>query len=212
MVEPRAVAEPTVRRAASGPVRTRILEAALEVFAEVGFEGGRTRDIARRAGVSQPLLGYHFESKDLLWRAAVDEGFARAREALAAGRREVGSADRQGRLRASLRSYLAFLAGQPHLLGIITLESRRATERTTWMVQTHIEPMFRAMADLLDDLVAEGALPAVDPVAFWYLVNAAGAPALLAPEVDLMAGWDARSSDGVDRVVDAVMALLFAAR
>src|SRR5919206_179985 len=59
--------------------RKRILTAALEVFGERGFSGASTREIAARAGVTQPLVHYHFATKDALWRAAVDELFAALR-------------------------------------------------------------------------------------------------------------------------------------
>ena len=55
--------------------RERIVEAAIECFAERGFRGASTREIARRAGTNQGLITYHFRSKDELWRAAADRIF-----------------------------------------------------------------------------------------------------------------------------------------
>ena len=52
--------------------RERIVEAALEAFAEKGFRGASTREIAERAGTNQGLITYHFRSKEELWRAAAD--------------------------------------------------------------------------------------------------------------------------------------------
>ena len=51
--------------------RALILEAALEVFAEKGFSGARTKDIAARAGVSDALVFRHFHTKAGLYRAAL---------------------------------------------------------------------------------------------------------------------------------------------
>lgn len=48
--------------------RNAIVEAALAVFAAEGFHGAGTRQIARAAGVSQPLLNHHFGGKEALWR------------------------------------------------------------------------------------------------------------------------------------------------
>src|SRR5512134_2768367 len=56
--------------------RDRLVEAALHVFAEHGFEGATTRAIARRAGVALAALPYHFSTKEALWRAAADCIFA----------------------------------------------------------------------------------------------------------------------------------------
>ncbi len=52
--------------------RTQILAAALEVFAEQGFHGTRTRELARRAGVSEALVFSHFPTKEALIRAIID--------------------------------------------------------------------------------------------------------------------------------------------
>jgi AcrR family transcriptional regulator len=53
--------------------RTQILAAALEVFAEQGFHGTRTRELAQRAGVSEALVFQHFPTKESLIRAIIDQ-------------------------------------------------------------------------------------------------------------------------------------------
>jgi TetR/AcrR family transcriptional regulator len=52
--------------------RSQILAAALDVFAELGFHGARTRDLAERAGVSEALLFRHFPTKEDLIRAILE--------------------------------------------------------------------------------------------------------------------------------------------
>ena len=53
--------------------RARILAAAIDVFAEHGYEGAATREICGRAGVNGAALNYHFRSKELMWLAVCDE-------------------------------------------------------------------------------------------------------------------------------------------
>lgn len=57
--------------AGQGKVSTkvRILSAAQYVFAEKGFEGASTREIAARAGVNISSLHYHWDSKETLFLA-----------------------------------------------------------------------------------------------------------------------------------------------
>jgi len=52
--------------------RSSIIDAALELFAEKGFSGTRTREIARRADISETLIFQHFKSKEALYRAAFE--------------------------------------------------------------------------------------------------------------------------------------------
>lgn len=47
--------------------RDRIVEAALTVFARLGFDGATTREIAKEAGVSPGLIHHHFSDKETLW-------------------------------------------------------------------------------------------------------------------------------------------------
>ncbi|MER0484823.1 TetR family transcriptional regulator C-terminal domain-containing protein [Streptomyces sp. Edi2] len=56
--------------------RERILSAACEVIAEVGFEKIRMRMVAEHAGVSTALLHYHFENRERLFAEAMTHSFA----------------------------------------------------------------------------------------------------------------------------------------
>ncbi|MFF3457351.1 TetR/AcrR family transcriptional regulator [Streptomyces sp. NPDC002730] len=56
--------------------RERILSAACEVIAEVGFEKIRMRMVAEHAGVSTALLHYHFETREKLFAEAMTHSFA----------------------------------------------------------------------------------------------------------------------------------------
>ena len=49
----------------------RILLAAIEVFAEEGYDGTSTRSVAGRAGVNAPAIQYYFGSKEGLYRAVI---------------------------------------------------------------------------------------------------------------------------------------------
>jgi AcrR family transcriptional regulator len=63
-----------------GETRARIVTAALGLFGERGFEGASTRDIAERAGVNAPAIGYYFENKEGVYLACVEHIAARVWE------------------------------------------------------------------------------------------------------------------------------------
>ena len=57
--------------------REDVVGIAFRHFAEGGFDGTSTEDIAREAGVSQPYLFRLFKTKRGLYEACVDECFER---------------------------------------------------------------------------------------------------------------------------------------
>lgn len=65
-------------------MRSQILDAAAELFAERGYEGVSMRDIARVVGVTQANLYYHFAGKADLIEATLAHVFGAAAERLQA--------------------------------------------------------------------------------------------------------------------------------
>jgi TetR/AcrR family transcriptional regulator len=59
--------------------RQAIVDAALRVFSEGSYRGTTTAEIAREAGVSEPILYRHFASKRDLYLAAIEEAWKRLR-------------------------------------------------------------------------------------------------------------------------------------
>ena len=50
-----------------------IMNAAIELFAEKGFEGTSIRDLATRADVNVAMVNYYFGSKDKLFEALIEQ-------------------------------------------------------------------------------------------------------------------------------------------
>lgn len=99
--------------------RRRVLEAAIELFAEHGYERASTRAIARHAGVSLPALQYYFGGKEGLYRACAEYttedirsrlGPAAERVRLALGRSDLTRAELLELLRAVVEPFLEGLA------------------------------------------------------------------------------------------------------
>lgn len=57
-----------------------ILQTALQLFADQGYENTPTSQIAKVAGVSEGLIFRHFENKEGLFKAILDEGQARLQQ------------------------------------------------------------------------------------------------------------------------------------
>lgn len=61
-------AEPLTAESRKRDGRRKLLAAATEVFAEKAYAGATTKEIAKRAGVTEPMLFRHFGSKAALFK------------------------------------------------------------------------------------------------------------------------------------------------
>ncbi|MBX3449958.1 MAG: TetR/AcrR family transcriptional regulator [Planctomycetaceae bacterium] len=87
-------------------VRTTVLDAALELFAQHGFADTSLRDISRKSGVAHPLILHHFGSKESLYaevKRRVVEGYAQRFPAAAR------AVNRPINLRAELRRIMTYV-------------------------------------------------------------------------------------------------------
>ncbi|WP_306187274.1 MULTISPECIES: TetR/AcrR family transcriptional regulator [unclassified Streptomyces] len=62
----------TRKRLPAAERRATILAAATEVFSETGYQRGKVSEIARRVGVSEPVVFQNFGTKSALFRAVLD--------------------------------------------------------------------------------------------------------------------------------------------
>lgn len=55
--------------------REAIVKAAMQVFAQKGYAGASTREICTQAGLTKPVLYYHFRGKEHLFRELMIDSF-----------------------------------------------------------------------------------------------------------------------------------------
>lgn len=102
---PRSAGSGDGRSARRTRTRGLILDAASELFADKGFSGTSTEDVAERAGVSKGSIFYNFGSKEALGEAVISEGAEQLRGAvLEAHRGTFGWVALNGAAMAMLRS------------------------------------------------------------------------------------------------------------
>jgi AcrR family transcriptional regulator len=75
-------ARQAARRLPAGERREAIVRAALRVFTSTSYAGATTAEIAREAGVTEPVLYRHFASKRDLWLACLDVAWDETRAIL----------------------------------------------------------------------------------------------------------------------------------
>jgi AcrR family transcriptional regulator len=128
--------------------RSRILEAAIRVFADHGYHGARVGDIASDAGVAHGLLYHYFASKDDVLRTIFVENWG----ALIARFRAVEAADEPApeKLAGIAKILLRTWRNDPALVTVMVREVARSQQ-----LQDQVEDVREAFA-IVQRIIEEG--------------------------------------------------------
>jgi AcrR family transcriptional regulator len=107
------VSTPTTTRKSAEERREDVLEAARDVFAEHGFAGASTEEIAGKAGISQPYLFRLFRTKKELFIASIERCYAETRETFEAA---AAGATGEEALKAMGEAYGELIRSNPNRL------------------------------------------------------------------------------------------------
>ena len=187
--------------------RQKILRAAVEAFADKGFDAASTRDIARRAGIEQGLLTYHFPSKRALWCSAADAIFNDLAAHIEATLETLMTSPPKERARQGIREVVRYLAVKPELFRFLVDAGNRSDEMMHWLVDRHLAPRFDFM---LNEGAAKvgGVDPAVAGHAFFALCGAASLIFAVAPACGRLTGIDATTQAAIDDHADFLANLM----
>ncbi len=140
--------------------RQHLLEAAGQVFADVGFRAATVREICERAGANIAAVNYHFGDKEKLYRAVLQETYQSAIKKYPAdyGLRENATAEE--RLRAFVHSLLLriFSDGPSARHGkLMAREMMEPTGALDAIVREDIRPMSALLVSIVSELLGAGA-------------------------------------------------------
>ena len=149
------LAMPSTRRSASQRRRApQIIDAAARVFAERGFHGATTQDIADVLGIRQASLYYYFSSKE----AALElvclkgvEGFFEAAKTIAARRESA-----QKRLISLIGSHLSPLVNRADFVKVFLNERQHLPRESRRRIGRWSRGLERIFEDVIKEGVAKG--------------------------------------------------------
>ena len=145
------MAASTSTRRSAEERRREIVEIAISHFAQHGYNGTSTDQVAREAGISQPYLFRLFGTKRELFLACHEAMHARIAETFAAAARGLPQDER---MKAMGNSYTSLLADRNVLL--FQMQSYAACADPE--IQTHVRDRFAALVRSVQE--ATGATPA----------------------------------------------------
>ena len=127
--------------------REQLLDVTAELATQRGFQAVSVQSVARRAGISRPIIYEHFGDLGGLLETLVQRESARALEQVRASRlRDLASGDPVTLMLESLRAYLAAVEAHPTTWRLVLLPLQGAPE----LLRTSI---VRGRQAVLDDLI-----------------------------------------------------------
>lgn len=189
-------------------VKARILESGLTAFANLGYGGASVQRIARLAGVSVPLLIYHFQSKEKLWMATVEKAVSlfESRLAQLTSAPELSATERLRRIIVALVQAHTEL---PQFHRLMSHESHERTERLDWLCERFIKRHFELMTSTISAAQREGTVQPVAPERLSHAIVGMASIASQAAEFGEVAGRDLFSPAEMEKTIRSIYQLVF---
>ena len=134
--------------------RTKLIEAAIPLFAQKGLAGVSIRELAEGAKVNSALISYHFGGKDGLYLGALEELFSPATTLLNAF--EELEASPPERIQYYAKAVLSVHKKSPYLIRFVHSELTNPTFALKIVVEKYISRIYQFVYQSFADGVTEG--------------------------------------------------------
>ena len=181
-------------------VRHRLMDAATEVFNRKGYAAASVREIVEAAGVTKPVLYYHFGNKEGIYLALFQETFAAFVETLSAPGQAAGTA-RERLLDLCDRAFVFHSAHLPLVRLMFAIYYGPPQGAPPFDFDATHETIQNLIAGILDDGMGSGEIRKI-PVedAMWSIIGALN----IAMEVDLCHPEQSLGRKGLARLLNTV--------
>ena len=128
--------------------RQAVLDSACRVFSRSSYRGATTAEIAREAGISEPILYRHFGSKRDLYLACLDEAWSSFRAVC----EDAVAADPEKCLGAISDAYMA----KSKKIRVIDLWIQALNEADDKVIAAAVRKQIREVRDFFADVIRDG--------------------------------------------------------
>lgn len=143
--------------------RKAIVETAAQLFAEVGFRGGTTRELAKRVGVSEPVLYEHFQTKGELYAAIIENSSPREfDQALAILEQKAATGDPDAFFSTLANLIAEHQSTNPNYLRLLLFSALEKHELAEHCFECHATVIHSLVTGFIKSQIASGAFRQVD--------------------------------------------------
>jgi AcrR family transcriptional regulator len=135
----------------------------MELFAEKGFRGATTREMARHLGISEALMFKYFPSKEALYRAIIQKRTDGSEEMFFPKEAIQAKDDRQV-FRSIASNLIARNTEDPTFMRLILYSALEGHELSRIFFETHVMGKTRLLAKYIRQRIKEKAFKPVSPL------------------------------------------------
>lgn len=203
---PRKRGRPSAK--AGDDLKPALLDAAIDLFSQKGFDGVSLSQIAGTVGSDVALTRYYFGSKADLWDAAMQrlaEKFASEMAAVL----QPNTATATEALKALIRAFVAASAKLPQVSRVIVFDGDKDDAKGDAIYRHFVAPFYVGLTELISKAEAEGSIANVAPRTVFFMITHGGSFPMAMPALtNRFEGDDILSQDGIAAHADAIIALL----
>lgn len=145
-----------------------IMDAAMEVFAEVGYEGARVDDIADRAGISKSMIYYRVGDKEALYAAVIQDVFGDTAERISENIRQNLSPEEKCRI--YIAEFAKAISQRPSFSKIMIREMASGWTNFSEVVVKDLTEILVIVKEIIDEGVREGVFTDINPLVMFLMI------------------------------------------
>lgn len=189
--------------------RQQIMQHALVLFAENGFEGTSLGQIAKRASTHKQLITHHFGTKEKLWREIVNHELKDGVDLLETVKMTAALEGPEAGLRQFIAEYIEWVAKKKSIQRLIFFDSQADSPRFRWFTQKHTIPSHAVIVDLIEQAQKIGVVHAGNPGRLYFMFsNMITSLVLGALQFEIYTGRPPYHSDEIDHLKSMVFIVL----
>ncbi|MFQ5960177.1 MAG: TetR/AcrR family transcriptional regulator [Candidatus Methylomirabilales bacterium] len=151
------------RRLSGSERRQQIIDAAATLFAQKGFRGTTTREIAGAVGVSEAALFKYFRNKEDLYSAIIDAK-SRTEEVLAVVSAAAAHGDDQGVFEGLALTLIEAITQDTTLMRLLLFSALEGHDLSTIFFETRVRRVHEFLSRYIATRITEGTFRAIDPL------------------------------------------------
>jgi AcrR family transcriptional regulator len=188
----------------------QLLQAAVQAFAERGFDAVSTAEVSRMVGVTQPMVHHYFKSKENLWLASVHEHMRDLDRRFPRDHAELSETDPVSRLKVLTRRLFLMSAKDPTLSKIVIHESLARSPRLSVLIDRYFKRGYGEFEREIEKGIEQGVLPAL-PIYSVVVTLVVSATLTLCMDAMVLEvyGVDTTQPDRQLELIDSMIDILF---